>query len=406
VSLRNAGPVDRTDGAAARHGPGPVAALTRSTLLVDGLPVLVVLACAAAQLAHRTGSARAPLALAVVLSLLLAAPLAWRRRYPVATFAVVAAVAFTQWALDVRLVADVALLVAVYTVASRRPARLGWAAAGVLELGALLAVVRWDAQRTRLETAVLLTGTVAAALFAGLAEHGRRAALDAALERGRQLERERQQQATIDAASDRARIAREMHDVVAHALSIMVTLTEGAIAKHPVAPDQAVAAMRQVSSTGREALGDMRGLLGVLRADGGASDRRPQPAVLTDLDALLDQVRSTGLAVESTVHGSAPDPIGPGVQLTVYRIVQEALTNVLRHADRPSLVRVDLAYRPDRIDVEIENDGARTGRVGAGHGIAGMAERAGASGGWADAGPGSDGVWRVVASVPTTGGPP
>ncbi len=306
------------------------------------LPALFVAAVAAAQLAHRGGSARAPLAAAIVFSFLLAAPLVWRRRYPAATFGFLAAIALIQWTADIRLLADVALLIALYAMFEHSAARINWLAALALELGAVLAVLRWERSGYRLQTLLLLAVTAAAALFAGIAVRNRRTTLAAATERGERRERERHQQALLDFAAERARIAREMHDIVAHSLSVMVRLSDAAAAKLAVDPGRSSSAMAQVSATGREALADMRRLLGVLRTEGDGTTLCPPPG-LADLDALFQQVRTTGLKVEPTVTGAGCG-IGPGVELVVYRTVQEAMTNVLRHARNPTRVRVALTY--------------------------------------------------------------
>ena len=368
------------------------------------LPALFVAAVAAAQLAHRSGSARAPLAAAVVFSVLLAVPLVWRRRYPVATFGFLAAIALIQWVTSTRLVADVALLIALYAIFERSPARVNWLAALAVGAGAVLAVLRWERSGYRLQTLLLLTGTAAAALFAGIAVRNRRTALAAATERGERRELERHQQALLDLAADRARIAREMHDIVAHSLSVMVRLSDAAAAKLPVDPSRSSSAMAQVSVTGREALQDMRRLLGVLRTESDGTALRPPPG-LADLGALFQQIRATGLDVEPNVTG-VPCGLGPGVELVVYRTVQEALTNVLKHARHPTRVRVALRYGSEQTVIEVQDDGAGLPAesdkdAGDRHGLTGMAERVAAYGGRLNAGPGPGRGWCLRATVPT-----
>ncbi len=368
------------------------------------LPSLLVAAVAAAQLGHRSNSARSPLAAAVGLSVLLAVPLLWRRRHPVATFAVLAVVALVQWAADVRLLADVALLIALFAVFERSSARVNWLAALVLGLGAVLADLRWERPGDRVQTLMLLTVTAAAALFAGIAVRNRRTALAAAIERGERLERERHQQALLDLAAERARIAREMHDIVAHGLSVMVRLSDAAVAKLPVDPARSSSVMAQVSATGREALEDMRRLLRVLRTEGDGVALRPQPGV-ADLDALFQQVRATGLDIEPTVT-ALPPGLGRDVELVVYRTVQEALTNVIKHARQPTRVQVTLTGGPEQIVIEVADDGAAPSACPARpaadrHGLTGMTERVAAYGGRVQAGPGPVRGWCLRASVPT-----
>ena len=368
------------------------------------LPVLLVAAVAAAQLAARSDSARAPLAAAIVFSVLLAVPLAWRRRYPAAAFGFLAAIALIQWATGTRLWADVALLIALYAMFEHSPARINWLAAAALGLGEVLAVLRWERSGYRLPTLMLLTGTAATALSAGIAVRNRRTALAAATERGERRERERHQQALLDLAAERARIAREMHDIVAHSLSVMVRLSDAAAAKLPADPGRSASAMMQVSATGREALQDMRRLLGVLRTESDGTALRPQPG-LADLGMLFQQVRATGLDVEPEVSG-VPCGLGPGVELVVYRTVQEALTNVLKHARHPTRVRVALMYGPGQTVIEVEDDGtgppARPDQhAGDRHGLTGMAERVAAYGGRLHARPGPARGWCLRATVPS-----
>ncbi len=372
------------------------------------LPALFVAAVAAAQLAHRSGSARAPLAVAIAFSALLAVPLAWRRRYPAATFGFLAAIALIQWTTGTRLLADVALLIALYAMFERSPARINWLAALALGLGAVLAVLRWERSGYQLQTLLLLTGTAAAALSAGIAVRNRRAALAAATERGERRERERHQQALLDLAAERARIAREMHDIVAHSLSVMVRLSDAAVAKLPLDPGRSSSAMAQVSVTGREALQDMRRLLGVLRTESDGVALRPAPG-LADLGTLFQQIRATGLDVEPEVTG-VPCGLGPGAELVVYRTVQEALTNVLKHARHPTRVRVSLIYGPGQTVIEVEDDGARPPagsdrHAGDRHGLTGIAERVAAYGGRLHASPGPDRGWCLRATIPTQENP-
>jgi signal transduction histidine kinase len=199
-----------------------------------------------------------------------------------------------------------------------------------------------------------------------------------------------------------------MHDIVAHSLAVMVRLSDAAAAKLPVDPDRSSSAMAQVSVTGREALQDMRRLLGVLRAESDGTALRPPPGV-ADLDALFEQVRGTGLDVELKVTG-APCGLGPGLELVVYRIVQEALTNVLKHARHPTRVRVALMYGSEQTVIEVEDDGtglpAESDRhAGDRHGLTGMAERLAAHGGRLHACPVAGRGWHLRASVPTTKDP-
>lgn len=382
-------------------------AVVTSPAVRTGIPALVVLASAAMQLAQGNGPVADHMLAGGVLSGLLAAALLGRRAYPLTTFGVCALIALVQWAMDIRLVADVALLVAVYTVASLYPARTAWACAAVLELGSVLAVWRWQPSGMLAENLVLLSAPTVAAVCAGIAVRGRRAALAAAVERAERMERERHQQDLLAQAAERARIAREMHDVLAHGLSVMVTLTEGALAKQATDPERARTAMTLVSAAGREALADVRELLGVLRVDVD-QPRRPQPGI-GDIGRLVAQVSDAGITVTTAIDEIGPQ-VSTGVSLAAYRIVQESLTNVLKHAVAPRTVRVSITVRSGDLLIEIVDDGKlvgvsapSTGPSSTGQGLAGIADRAHWHGGRAYAEPGIAGGWRVFARIPMRG---
>jgi signal transduction histidine kinase len=194
-----------------------------------------------------------------------------------------------------------------------------------------------------------------------------------------------------------------MHDVVAHHLTVMVTLSEAAAAASASSPDRAAEVMRSVSATGRRALADTRRLLGVLRQRPGqdpAATLAPVPD-LTQLDALIEEVRSAGLETTLEVCGQAPD-VPAGVQLTVYRLVQEALTNTLKHGGPGARATVRLCYLPGELRVDIDDDGAGAAApapAGVGGGLIGMRERVHAYGGDVRAGPRQPGGWNVSARL-------
>jgi signal transduction histidine kinase len=363
------------------------------------LAILIALPALPAVVRHRHGLGGNEFAWwALLIDLGLAIPLIWRRRAPAVVFGIIAAVAFVQWLTGERIFAVVALLVAFYTVASRESRRLTVAAAIVLEVGALLASVRWAGEGHDLVLFVLLSGMVTAAGVIGTHIRTRRDYLMALEERAARLEVERDQQARLAVAAERARIARDMHDVVAHNLSVMIALADGASFTADADPGRAATAMSQVSATGRQALTEMRRLLGVLRDDQPAT-LQPQPGV-ADLDRLMAQVRLTGLRGELVSEGDVCE-LQPGLQLTVYRLVQEALTNTLKHAVDAEFVTVRLRYLRSTLEVEVVDDGAVRERPvadTAGHGITGMRERAAVYGGTVEAGPCAGRGWRVRAS--------
>jgi len=236
---------------------------------------------------------------------------------------------------------------------------------------------------------VLIPGEVAAALFLGLWVSSRRAAL-----------REREERARRAVDAERLRIARELHDVVAHTMSTINV--QAGVAAHVIdeQPDQAAQALEAIKHASKEALRELRGILNVLRQADEHDERSPAPR-LAQLDELIENTTRAGLPTSVTIHGRV-GTVAPTVDLTAYRIVQESLTNALRHAG-PTSARVTLSYTDDELGVEVF-DGGR-GRVdgtphGAGHGIAGMRERVEAVGGTLIAGPGPEGGFRVQARLP------
>ncbi len=350
-------------------------------------------------------------------------PLVFRRRAPMTVFLVIATVAFIQWLVTGPGLADGALLVALYTVALESEWPVVTAAVVILEAGVVMATVRWEPGHNNVQSVVFLTGLVFTALLAGVVVRALRSQLDWLAERAQRLEFERDQQATLAAVTERARIAREMHDVVSHNIQVMVTLADAASLAQARDPARAAEAIHEVSSTGRQALTDMRRMLGVLRdepthapagagahgsaaavlANGngnGRSPYAPQPG-LGDLTALIERVRGTGLNV-SVQRVGVPFALSPAAGLTVYRVVQEALTNALKHADEARTVEVLLTFADPDVAVRVTDDGQSMVAVPArpaagGHGLAGMAERAGAFGGTLAAGPRPTGGWEVEA---------
>jgi signal transduction histidine kinase len=335
-------------------------------------------------------------------------PLVWRRRAPVLVFWTVlglagAALITSSSAVVEGVYPESLVLVAVYAVARYRPRRYLWPAVAVLE--GILVVVAWR-QEEPWTSLALGTSALAATVLLGVTVSTRQAYLAALEERAQRLERERDQQAQLAAATERARIARDMHDIVAHNLAVMIALADGAAFTASVAPDRAADAMLQVSGTGRQALAEMRRLLGLLRDDQpppAPSELVPQPG-LDDIDALVDQVRAAGVRVALTREGVA-GAWGPGAGLAVYRIVQEALTNTLKHAGPRASAQVRLRYTAAGVDVEVSDDGAgrparsAAGTVTDGHGLAGMIERATSYGGEVEAGPRPGTGWRVRARL-------
>jgi signal transduction histidine kinase len=334
-----------------------------------------------------------------VFCLLLCAPLLLHRRDPRLCFALVALVAFAQWLLSAPQLADAAVLISLYWVALESDLLEVAVAAAVVQAGAIMAAVRWSPSEP-LKIWVGLTGLGAAAGVSGITIRQRRALLISLHERATRLEVERDQEGRLAAAAERARIAREMHDIVAHNLSVMISLADGAGYARASSPQRADEAVARISATGRQALVEMRRLLGVLREDSSEQPLAPQPR-LDRLDELLAQVNAAGIPVTMDLDGD-PRELSEGIQLTVFRVAQEALTNTLKHAERPTSAHLALRCAPRSVDLEVTDTGRRVGRAGvpaslagSGSGLSGMRERASAYGGELDAGPGLDGGWRV-----------
>jgi len=340
-----------------------------------------------------------PLAASLAVAALTVLALPLRRVWPGPVFLWTAgAAAILAWWPTHGALFPVALAIGLYTVAAtmRRAEAL---AAAVLAAGVVILVVGQDGTHHWALAISDAAGFAAAVLVVGLYVGTRRAYLAELRDRARRLERERDQGSALAAAAERARIAREMHDSVAHHLTVIVALSDGALAAVTRAPDQAADAIRDVSSTAREALAEARRLLGVLRADSGPELWQPLPG-LADLDDLLGRVRAAGLPVRYEHSGPLAGP-PPGIQLAVFRLVQEALTNTMKHAGPGASAAVRLRLTPAEVCVEVEDDG--TGSAGEarapGGGLTGMRDRISAFGGELDCGPRQPQGWRVTARL-------
>jgi signal transduction histidine kinase len=323
-----------------------------------------------------------------------------RRRAPVLVFWVCAVLSFAAVTLGVQAPSLLVVpMVAVHAVARHRdPRHLRPIAAAAVPLA-----VGWLAHEGPWWDLVALLALFGVAALLGTTARTRHAQLALLADRARQREREREQRARLTVADERARIAREVHDIVAHNVSVMVALSDGARACVPDAPEQAAELMAKASVTGREALTEIRRLVGVLR-DGPAGPAAPQPG-FDDIDGLAEQVRSAGLPVVLTRSG-APGPWGQGAGLAAYRIVQEALTNTMKHAGPPARAEVRLRFDDAAVEIEVLDDGdPAPGPVTAGHGLTGMAERAAPYDGSVRAGPRPDRGWRVHARLRFGGAP-
>ncbi|BFP54318.1 sensor histidine kinase [Streptomyces griseus] len=351
---------------------------------------------------------------AVPVALGLSTVVALRRKAPEKMLLLAILVGVVQLVFNVRPgIGNFAMLVITYTVATvgeRWASRL----ALICSLSAAaLSQLRWEAEpggswAQVIFVTVIMTVPFVLAWVLGDSLRTRRAYFDQLEERAARLEREREAQSKVAVAAERARIARELHDVVAHNVSVMVVQADGAAYVMDAAPDQAKQALETISSTGRQALAEMRRLLGVLRTGDApeSGEYVPQPDV-EQIEDLVAQVRQTGLEVDFKVEGT-PRPLPSGVELTAYRVVQEALTNTRKHGGPDAGASVRLVYFDDGLGLLIEDDGRGAahelyedgGADGAGHGMIGMRERVGMVGGTLDAGPRPGGGFRISALLP------
>jgi signal transduction histidine kinase len=376
----------------------PLAVIRRHPLLGDTALAAAVLAISLPLVITPTGVDVPSLALIGAEAVLLV----FRRQEPFGVFWLIFILNVVQMYVSSEGIGN-ALLVAFYTVAAYEPPRRVLPAAVTLAAGVTALVAFAPAgikDSARVWGGLSAFALLAAAGFAGYYARTRRAYLEATEDRAGRLQRERDQQAQLAAAAERARIAREVHDIVAHNIAVMIALADGAAYTAEASPGQAASVMGQVSATGRSALTEMRRLVGVLR-EPATPGHAPQPG-LDDIDELIATVRAAGLPARLTVTGP-PFPLPPSAQLALYRITQEALTNTLKHAPGAT-AQVHMTYLPDQVELEVTDDGQpgtvppggeSAGPRGDGHGIAGMRERAATFGGQVSAGPGPGGGWRV-----------
>jgi signal transduction histidine kinase len=342
----------------------------------------------------------APYAVSVTFALVQAAAVVWRRRAPLAAVSVATGAMFVQTAAGVSLhkpvMPIVVGLITVYSVAEYEPLERAAAGLAVALAGSLGAIqlAQANGERYGMTDRLFVSLFIVAPWIVGRAMHGR--TLEAAEQAARAESLEREQQLAVE--EERGRIARELHDVIAHSLGVIVVQAGAGERVAGRSPVQAEEALRSIQEIGRQALGEMSRLVGVLRHGGEEVGLQPQPG-LERLEELLEQTRQAGLAVELTVEGG-PARLPPGADLSAYRIVQEALTNARKHGG--SRVGVALRYGQDELMIEVVNDGGGGERNGAGggHGLIGMRERAALYGGTLEAGPQLEGGFAVRATMP------
>jgi signal transduction histidine kinase len=386
-------------------------------LLIDGIAALVVFGL----MAWSVLSARHPVAghhpatlLVLILAVVTVAPIVTHRRFPLASLAVCLIAAavliggagrFGPYPIQVFVPA---VLVLTFDIALHSRSRVALAAlAGAAAAVAVAFTVR-PGGLVFLPPVVEAELGIVVAWLAGRNLRYRRARWAELRARAERLEHEREEQARRAVTEERLRIARELHDVIAHSLSVIAV--QSAVGHHVMdsQPGQARQALAAIEATSRSALTEMRRLLGVLRQEGQTRGSLAPAPGLADLDTLIAQVQDAGLRVGVHVEGQR-GTVPPGVDLSAYRIIQEALTNVLKHAPCPA-ADVAICYRPDSLTVQITDQArpgpgglpahARPAGTGSGHGIIGMRERVAVFGGQFTAGPGPDGGFRVRAQFP------
>jgi signal transduction histidine kinase len=350
-----------------------------------------------------SGVPRGTLALGYALVLSHTLPIVLRRRFPLAVLAttVASGLAFAALGLPPETLA-LAILVAAYSVAAYSDR---WVAlAGLAAAAAGSAAIQLTPGRFQNPTPVSNTLVIGAAWLLGYFVGVRRAYIARLEERTAELEQAREELAGRAVAEERLRLARELHDLVAH--SMIVIAVQSGVGAHVAStqPEEAAKALAAIEATSRAALEELRRLLGVLRQDSEPKgDLTPVPG-LADLDSLLAEVAKAGLAVRLRVEGT-PSQLPTGVDLSAYRIVQEALTNVVKHAG-PARAQVVVGYRDQAVTLEVTDDGrggatlAGDSRAGTGHGLIGMRERVAAFGGDLETGPRPGGGFRVAARLP------
>ncbi|MET0324843.1 MAG: sensor histidine kinase [Ilumatobacteraceae bacterium] len=330
-------------------------------------------------------------------------PLMYRRQRPIAVLVAVAGAQIVCELVDVNGANWIGLLVAVYSVGAHSEGRPRLrAVVGVgLAVGVLLALGVAGDEVTPVD-AVAASGMLAVAFVVGDNLRRRRQHLDSLADRAERAEREREILARERVAEERARIARELHDIVAHSVSVMVIQASAARRSLTSRPDAAEGLLENIERTGRETMDELRQVLGVLRNDDGGppgADRAVPVPTITDLPALIEA--AAGLTVRMAVTGIV-DHVPAGVGVSVYRVVQEGITNANRHAGPGATIDVRVTGTATDVVVRIEDNGrgASASRTTDGYGLIGMRERVASAGGTLDAGPRPGGGWRVSARFP------
>jgi signal transduction histidine kinase len=358
----------------------------------------------ATELGQVIGAEGTPSEAALVLAIVAGGALVLRRTAPVAVLATILAAGVAIVALGGD-PSGVSALIALYTTAAFSELRVSLAALALTAaVAATLSAATADTpgrQTSATFGAVIAAGLTIGAWGLGAYAQTRRRYLRELEERAASAEREREQLARIAVHEERASIARELHDIVAHSVTVMLVGVRGARDVLRTSPDTAEDTLARVERSGEQSLAELRRILALLRGPEQAAESRPQPS-LAELNDLVAGYRAAGLPVRLEVVGEPP-PLPSGVELSVYRIVQEALTNTLKHSD-PTRVTVMLAFRDGRLELEVVDDGTPTfAAATAGQGIIGMRERVSLLGGQLETGRRAGGGFRVAAHLPVGG---
>ncbi|MGW6715626.1 sensor histidine kinase [Streptomyces globisporus] len=348
----------------------------------------------------------APEFLVLLMSLGFSLPLLWRRTHPLAVVLLMTPISLVNIWTGAVVQASLLQLIPVFQIVLRSSFRTVAAAALLFVVPVLSGGFRIPSGWGQ-EVVSYVWGLVFVVLL-GIAVRTRREYTEALVERAHRLEHERDQQARLAAAAERTRIAREMHDIIGHNLSVITGLADGGAYAARKNPERAGQALEAIGTTSRQALSELRRLLGVLRDDHPDAERAPQPT-LDELTPLIERVRRAGLPVHLKLNGEpTARSLTPGRQLTVYRVIQEALTNTLKHATGPTCATVTLTYSRTHLDARITDTGTGAGRTAeteeaplAAQGIMGMRERAALYDGSLEAGPLPEHTgWQVQLRLP------
>ena len=375
-------------------------------IIAVGLALIAVFQLAGSSSALQDLFRREPDGWAYLLALAQTLPLTFRRIRPIPVLFIVAGSFMIDRGLDYpSTIAVTGILFAFHAIGSELPRRqslvIGLATAGVLTLFTLSGVAYNES--VEFGTVLLVLVGSILPLFLGREVHERRRYLTELEERTKLLERDREERARRAVRDERARIARELHDVVAHEMTVMTIQATAASRVLESDPGKAAEALTAIEAAGHDALAEMRRLLGLLRTEEQPANRSPQPG-LARLDGLVEQMVEAGLSIDVVVAGT-PRPLPAGIDLNAYRIIQESLTNTLKHGGPDVRAQVQLEFADRELGIEITDDGRGAAAEAlstddGGHGLLGMQERIALLDGEFSSGPRSGGGYRVAARIP------